>query len=96
MQFFRPPNAEPHHYTEIQGGYPLVFREGNINIVHHNYPAGDGMLVRTHNPLESYGTAILNTSDGPRTFQAALLRQFHGEPCERASRVQGGKGYERR
>ncbi len=86
------PPAEPADYVTIQGGYPQVRKEGKLTVITHNYPLGKGMVVRSH---IDHGTVILNTPRGFREFKIDLLRQFHGEPCERQSRRVGGEGYDR-
>lgn len=86
------PKATEEDYIEIQGGVPKVSREGKIKTVIHDYPKGEGMIVRSH--IE-HGTVNLNTSRGSREFKIDLLKQFHGDPCEKQSRSSGGEGYER-
>lgn len=89
------PKAEEQDYIRIQGGMPTVEQRGKATIVIHNYEGGNGMEV-TGAPLESYGTVILSTPQGPREFKTGLLSQFHGRPCEAESTRMGGDPYPRR
>ena len=85
--------AEEKHYQEIQGGVPKVEQKNGLTIVTHNYEGGENMVVRSH---KDYGTVTLSTSDGPREFQVAKLRRFHGDPCETEAIKAGGSGYDRK
>ena len=87
------PKATEKHYIEIQGGIPKVSKEGNLTIVEHNYPEGEGMIVRNH---IDHGTVILETKDGTREFKVDYLKKYHGNPFEKQSRKIGGKGYDRK
>lgn len=84
--------ASEEDYVEIQGGYPNYFMDGKLIVVHHDYPKGEGMIVRSH---RDQGTIVMETSRGPREFNANLIRQFHGTPCENQSIKIGGEGYPR-
>jgi len=89
-----PAKATPEDYKEVQGGMPKVKQEGKLKVVVHDYPEGEGMVVRSH---IDHGTVYLETKEGKvKEFEVDLLRRFHGEPCERESRKIGGAGYERR
>ncbi len=88
--------AEEKHYRQIQGGVPKVKEEGGLTIIVHDYDKGEGMVVKSHKTVKDYGTVVLSTSEGPRKFDVAKLRQFHGEPCETESFRAGGAGYDRK
>ncbi len=91
------PQAEERHYEQIQGGLPKVETDDKgLTAVLHDYKEGNGMLVRSNKSVEDYGTVVLSTAEGPREFKTALLRRFHGEPCETESARHGGEGYERK
>lgn len=75
--------ATEEDYIKIQGGMPKVIVENGITTVTHDYEGGDGMIVRSH---IDHGTTYI---DG-KEFKIDLLRQFHGDPCEKQSRKVGG------
>ena len=82
-------------WTSLQGGKPKVSKEGSLTVVTHNYPQGGGMVVRSHIPVERYGTVKIMVSGTSIEVPAALVRRLHGEPCERTSIRAGGEGYKR-
>lgn len=86
------PAATEKDYKKIQGGRPEVTKEDGLTTVTHNYPGGEGMKVRSH---IDHGTTIINTPEGPKSFNIDELRDLHGKPCEARSRKIGGKGYDR-
>ncbi len=86
------PLATKEDYLEIQGGMPKVEQRGKLKVVTHNYGEGGGMIVRSH---IDQGTVVLETARGPRLFDANLLREFHGKPCETQSLRMAGEGYAR-
>ncbi len=71
--------------------------KGKLTVIHHDYEAGQGMVVRSHKSIDEYGYVDLQTSaSSTKRFKVALLRAFHGEPCEKVSLKTGGDGYERK
>ena len=81
--------ATAEDYTKLQGGIPEVKIEDGLTVVTHKYPKGEGMEVRSH---IDHGTVIINNTK----FKVDLLRKFHCEPCEKNSKLVGGKGYDRK
>src|SRR4030043_996738 len=69
------PKATPADYEAIQGGIPNVSQEGDLKVVTHDYPGGEGMTVKSH---IDHGTINMQTPDGTKEFEVDLLRQFHG------------------
>jgi hypothetical protein len=91
----RVPIATEEDYMQIQGGKPAVTTKGELTVVTHNYPGGDGMQVSSH---IDHGMVVIDTPNGPREFEVDLLRQFHGDPCEKQSKQRkshGDQGYKR-
>lgn len=84
--------ASEEDYIEIQGGKPTVKENGKSRTIIHNYEGGEGMTVTG---AVDYEPVILMTTRGPREFDTNLLRQFHGDPCEKQSLSLGGEGYPR-
>ena len=80
------PEATEKDYIEIQGGKPDVYKDGELTVIEHNYPKGKGIIVRSH---IDHGTINLKTSTGTKEFRTDLLKQFHGDPCERQSKICG-------
>lgn len=88
--------ATKQDYIDIQGGMPKVKSEGGLTVIHHDYESGEGMIVRSHKDIRDYGEVTLQTKSGnTKRFKVALLRMFHGEPCEQNSLAAGGTGYDR-
>ncbi len=81
-------------WEKVQGGKPTVTTENGATKVVHNYEGGEGMVVPTMSK-QLKETVTLDLDGQSVEFPVALLRRFHGEPCETRSRRQGGKGYER-
>ncbi|MFV1917370.1 MAG: hypothetical protein ACC618_02750 [Patescibacteria group bacterium] len=82
-------------WISLQGGKPKVSVEDNLTTVTHNYPAGEGMVVRSHNSTEHYGTVKILVNDRLVEVPTALVKKFHGDPCELESVRAGGHGYDR-
>lgn len=85
-------------WLDVQGGKPKVDKQGQLTVITHDYPGGNGMVVTSHKSVEEYGTVNITLGKfmkRTRSFPIALLRQFHGEPCERESLKNGGEGYDR-
>ncbi|OGC93234.1 hypothetical protein A2899_00265 [Candidatus Amesbacteria bacterium RIFCSPLOWO2_01_FULL_49_25] len=89
------PEAGLPDYVARQGGMPTVETRGKLTIIIHDYPSGGGLVVTSHHSVEHYGTAILQGDNALRLFLVALLREFHGDPCERQSLTNGGHPYDR-
>ncbi len=87
------PKADDLDYKEIQGGRPTVEKKGNLTTIIHDYEGGSGIVVTSH---IDHGTVVMETERGPREFSVDLLRRFHGEPCEKQSRMSSGEAYPRR
>lgn len=81
-------------YIKVQGGKPTVTTESGLTVVTHGY-SPDPIIVRSHLRIEEYGTVTLNVEGNYVLFPTALLRIFHGDPCEKKSLLEGGQGYER-
>jgi hypothetical protein len=82
-------------YIDTQGGIPKVIEQSNgITLIIHNYHK-DPIIVRSHKKVEDYGTISLDTKTGNHIFSVALLRAYHGDPCEKTSLTHGGGGYMR-
>lgn len=88
----RKPTTED--WVKVQGGKPEVVADGGILRVKHNYEGGEGMVVPTQ-PKQLKETVTLDVGGKLVEFPVALLRRFHGVPCETRSLKSGGKGYER-
>lgn len=82
-------------WIQIQGGKPKVSVENNLTIAIHSYPSGEGMVVRSHKAIEDYGTIKIFVNGRSVEIPAALMRKFHGNPCEIESIRAGGHGYDR-
>lgn len=76
-------------YEKFQGGIPEVTKDGSITIITHQYPRSEGMVIRTR---QNYEPVII----GGVEYNTNLLRKFHGDPCEKQSRLAGGQGYPRK
>lgn len=88
----KPRKATKADYEAIQGGMPEIEKKGPLTIVKHNYPGGEGMQIPSH---EDYGEVTLEINGKPVAFNANLLREFHGKPCERESAKTGSGRYPR-
>jgi hypothetical protein len=82
-------------WDSIQGGKPNVSVENNLTIVTHDYLAGKDKVIRSHKSVEDYGTVRIFVNGRTVEFPTALMRRFHGDPCEIASIKIGGHGYDR-
>ena len=87
------PEATSEDYKKIQGGKPTVTEKDGVFTITHNYPGGEGMVVRSRMKPE---TVTLTVDGNPKEFRADLLKQFHGNPCETHSLSVGGEGYDRK
>jgi hypothetical protein len=67
-------------------------KTGLTTVIH-----GDGMEVVSHKTVEEYGFVYLfvKTVGQILMVPVALVRAFHGDPCEKQSRQVGGDGYNR-
>ncbi len=83
-------------WEELQGGMPSIRPRNNflVDIV-HDYPRGEGMVVPTRSPFEAMGTVVYFIAGRYVEFYTALVRNLHGEPCERSSLRNGGSPYDR-
>jgi len=81
--------ANKNDYEKFQGGIPEVTKDGEITVITHKYPGGEGMEIRTR---ENYEPVII----GGVEYNTNLLRKFHGDPCEKQSLLVGGHGYPRK
>ena len=87
--------ANEQDYGQLQGGVPRVIPRGpKTALVIHDYPGGNSAIVATRREALKKRVA-LNTPAGPRLFVAALIWDFHGQPCEQMSLRNGGKPYPR-
>lgn len=82
-------------WLDLQGGKPRVTINEPLTIVTHDYPAGGGMIVKSHIAIEEMGSVNILVNGKIVEVPTALIRQFHGEPCEKVSLTTGGHGYER-
>ncbi len=92
--FGKPRKPTTEDWVKIQGGKPEVVMNGGIFQVKHKYEGGEGIVVPTQ-PKQLKETVIIDLEGKPVEFPVALLRRFHGLPCETRSKKMGGKGYER-
>lgn len=76
-------------YVMVQGGKPRVEKRGGATVIVHDYDGGDGMEV-VGMPVEHYGEVNYTVGGAVKRFKVALLRAFHGEPCEKSSQAIGG------
>lgn len=86
------PEANEADYVAAQGGVPKVKKRDGLFVVSHDYQGGEGMEVASHRSVDDYGEVQLNVGGVLKRFKIALLRAFHGEPCERSSQAIGGSG----
>jgi len=90
-------NAQKEDWIALQGGKPLVTRnkiDGMI-LITHDYPKGEGMQIRRHNPIDPNDTVRFGINGDVVEFTSALVKAVEGDPCERQSRKVGGDGYPR-
>lgn len=83
----------------VQGGKPTVSQENGLTVICHDYPDGKGMVVKSHHDVDYYGLTPMGIGifhHRTKDFPVALLRKFHGEPCEQQSRKHGGDSYDRK
>lgn len=87
----KPRKATEEDYRKLQGGMPDVWQDGKgLWHVRHGYRE-DTPDVRSHKP-PSEGERV---NIGGVEYNARLLWEFHGKPCEGQSRRGGGIGYPR-
>ncbi|OGD63873.1 hypothetical protein A2160_01410 [Candidatus Beckwithbacteria bacterium RBG_13_42_9] len=55
----------------------------------------DPLVVTSHKSVSDYGQVTIDLGGKPTVFDVALLRSFHGNPCEIISLTLGGRGYSR-
>lgn len=96
--FQKIPDALPYDYTELQGGYPSVSKQGKLFVVEHNYlPEGERMKATSSRNPDNSEKVVYQVSSGMKQFLADLLWRHHGQPCEERTIRNGGRGsYERR
>ena len=87
--------VDENEWVSLQGGKPDVSNQGALTIIKHNYPKGEGMVVRSHIAVEEYGTVKIMVNGTSIEVPAALVKRLHGDPCERISIRAGGSGYDR-
>lgn len=92
--FKRPRKPTAEDWAQV-GGKPDIHIEGRLTYVTHHLSDDEDMVVRSHIPIDQMGTVVLNVDGEMVEFPVAMLRQFHGLPCETRSRTNGGDGYER-
>lgn len=79
--------------TQPKRTKPTVSKENGLTVVRHP----DGTIVRSHKTPEDYGTVKLYdpSTGNSRVAKVVEEKQFHGDPCERASFKAGGHGYDK-
>ncbi len=86
----------PTEWNQINPGQgkPRVTREGNLTKI--IYP--DGTTITSHKSVEDYGFVLMLVKGIGQVLMlpVALVRTFHGDPCEKQSRLAGGDGYPRK
>lgn len=91
---YRLPTEED--WIAVQGGKPSVANQGRLTVICHDYPDGEGQVVKSFHSVEDMGTVLLQVEEDFVLFPVALLVMFHGNPCERQSARGAGGQYERR
>jgi len=86
-----PRKATVEDYRRLQGGMPEVLKDSKgLWHIKHTYREG-APDVRSHKPPDEGEEININGV----LFNARLMWDFHGKPCEGQSRSVGGYGYSR-